>query len=221
MSRADLSRTSPTPTPSPLARKSFQVRKSAGASSDSTTTCSRCGSPGSGPGRSHTLPAPGARSRPPSAPAARRSEATYDVPRNVPVMNSSFARLRARTSAVSPPLKRVFSGTSTAPAETAPSAETIQSREFGAQRATRSPTPTPFATHAAAARSTRAPSSAYDTRVRPSTTASTPPNRSTAERTSPGTVPHSKSPRPSESPPRPSKSPRTTGLRTREPVSQH
>ncbi len=50
-------RTSAVGTPSPPARKSFQVRKSAGASSDSTTTWSSSGSPG------------------PSA-TARRSEAT-------------------------------------------------------------------------------------------------------------------------------------------------
>ena len=46
---------------------------------------------------------------------------------------------------------------------------------FGAQIATRSPTPTPVAMQAAAARSTRAPSSAYEIRVRPSTTASVSP----------------------------------------------
>jgi hypothetical protein len=142
-----LARTSASPTPFPLARKSFQVRKSAGASSESTTTCSSDGSPGSGPGP----PAP--------SPAALRSDATYDVPRNVPVTKSRRAPLRRSTSAASAPLKRVFSGTRTAPADTAPSAETIQSRVFGAQIATRSPTATPFAMHAAAACSTRAPSS--------------------------------------------------------------
>lgn len=93
-------------------------------------------------------------------PAARRSDATYDVPRNVPVTNSSRARLRDSTYAASVPLKRVLSGTSTAPADTAPRAETIQSRVFGAQMATRSPSRTPFARQAAAARSTRAPNSA-------------------------------------------------------------
>ncbi|KUJ37477.1 hypothetical protein ADL25_27630 [Streptomyces sp. NRRL F-5122] len=175
-------RTSPSPVPSPPARKSFQVRKSAGASSASTTTCSRCGRPGRGP-----FPGP--------SPAARRSDATYDVPRNVPVTNSSFARLLSSTYAASVPLNRVLSGTSTAPAVTAPSAETIQSRVFGAQIATRSPTPTPFAMQAAAARSTRAPSSAYEIRARPSTTASTSPWRSAALRTRPAMQPHSMSPR--------------------------
>jgi hypothetical protein len=97
--------------------------------------------------------------------------------------------------AASVPLKRVLSGTRTAPADTAPSEETIQSRVLGAQMATRSPGLTPFATQAAAARSTRAPNSAYETRVRPSTTASTSAYRSAAPRTSPGMVPHSMSPR--------------------------
>lgn len=129
------------------------------------------------------------------SPAARRSDATYEVPRNVPVTKSSLARLRASTYAASAPLKRVLSGTSTAPAETAPSAQTIQSRVFGAQTATRSPVRTPSARQAAAARSTRAPSSAYVTRVRPSTTASRSANRRAADRTRPGTLPHSKSPR--------------------------
>lgn len=93
------------------------------------------------------------------------------------------------------PLKRVFRGTSTAPALTAPSAATIQSSEFGAQTATRSPARTPFARQAAAARSTRAPSSAYEIRVRPSTTASVVAYRSADQRTRPGIVPHSMSPR--------------------------
>ncbi len=145
--RPSRSRTSAAVTPSPPARKSFQVRKSAGASSASTTTCSSAGSPGRGPS-----PGP--------SPAARRSDATYDVPRNAPVTNSSRAPLPPSTYAASLPLKRVFSGTSTAPADTAPRAETIQSVEFGAQMPTRSPTSTPAAMQAAAARSTRAPSSA-------------------------------------------------------------
>ncbi|GDY76069.1 hypothetical protein SAV31267_055540 [Streptomyces avermitilis] len=89
----------------------------------------------------------------------------------------------------------MFSGTSTAPADTAPSAETIQSSEFGAQMPTRSPTPTPLAIHAAAARSTRAPNSAYEILVRPSTTASVSAYRSADDRTRPGMLPHSTSPR--------------------------
>lgn len=107
----------------------------------------------------------------------------------------SFARLRCRMYAASLPLKRVLRGTRTAPAVTAPSAETIQSRVFGAQTATRSPGSTPEAMHAAAARSTRSPSSAYETRVRPSTTASRSPYRRAAARTSLGMLPHSSSPR--------------------------
>lgn len=78
---------------------------------------------------------------------------------------------------------------------TAPSAETIQSRVLGAQTATRSPASTPDAMHAAAARSTRSPSSVYVIRVRPSTTASRPPYRCAAARTRFGTVDHSSSPR--------------------------
>lgn len=73
---------------------------------------------------------------------------------------SSRAPLRSRTYAASAPLKRVLRGTSTPPAETAPSAETIHSRVLGAQTATRSPGSTPAAMQAAAARSTRSPSCA-------------------------------------------------------------
>lgn len=109
--------------------------------------------------------------------------------------NSSRARLLRRMYAASVPLKRVFSGTSTAPAVTAPSAETIQSRVFGAQIATRSPGSTPEARHPAAARSTRSPSSAYESRTRPSATASAEPYRRAAARTSSGMLPHSSSPR--------------------------
>ncbi|CAM5476722.1 hypothetical protein SMICM304S_00545 [Streptomyces microflavus] len=97
--------------------------------------------------------------------------------------------------AASVPLNRVLRGTSTAPALTAPSAETIQSSVFGAQIATRSPRSTPAAMHAAAARSTRSPSPAYVRRVRPSTTASAGPYRRAASRTSPGMLPHSSSSR--------------------------
>ena len=59
------------------------------------------------------------------------------------------ARLRDRMSAASAPLNRVFTGTSTAPAWNRPSAATIHSALFGAQRATRSPGSTPEATSAA------------------------------------------------------------------------
>ncbi|MET8246146.1 OB-fold domain-containing protein [Streptomyces sp. NPDC005202] len=44
------------------------------------------------------------------------------MPRNVPVTNRTFAPLRRRTYAASLPLKRVFRGTSTAPADAAPRA---------------------------------------------------------------------------------------------------
>ncbi|CAM5632886.1 hypothetical protein SALBM311S_12992 [Streptomyces alboniger] len=107
----------------------------------------------------------------------------------MPVTNSSRAPLLASTSAASAPLKRVFSGTRTTPADTAPRAETIQSSELGAQIPTRSPVRSPLATHAAAARSTRAPSSPYETRVRPSTTASVSAYRSAADRTRSGMLP--------------------------------
>lgn len=97
------------------------------------------------------------------------------------------------------PLKRVLTGTRTAPAVTAPRAETIQSRVLGAQTATRSPGATPEAIQAAAARSTRSPSSAYETRVRPSTTASREPYRRAAARTRRGMTPYSRSARASTS----------------------
>ncbi len=87
-------------------------------------------------------------------------------------MNRWVARVRRRTYAASAPLKRVLTGTRTPPAVTAPRAATIQSVVLGAQIATRSPRSTPEAMHAAAARSIRAPSSAYEIRARPSTTAS-------------------------------------------------
>ncbi|GDY44787.1 hypothetical protein SANT12839_056690 [Streptomyces antimycoticus] len=122
------------------------------------------------------------------SPAARRSDATYEVPRKVPVMNRCEARVRRSTYAASAPLKRVLTGTSTPPAVTAPSAATTQSVVLGAQIAARSPGSRPEATHAAAARSIRAPSSAYEIRARPSTTASAGPYRSTAARIRAGTV---------------------------------
>ncbi len=147
VNEAARARTSAAPTAAPAARNSRHVQNSGGTSPDSTTTSRSDGTPGNGPG-----PAP--------EPAARRSAATYDVPRNGPVTNSSRAPLPRSTSTASPPLKRVFSGTRTAPADTAPSAATIQSRELGAHTATRSPVATPLARHAAAARSIRAPNSA-------------------------------------------------------------
>jgi hypothetical protein len=48
--------------------------------------------------------------------------------------------------AASPPLKRVLSGTSTAPARSAPRAASIHSAQLGAQMATRSVASTPAAT---------------------------------------------------------------------------
>ena len=111
------------------------------------------------------------------------------------VTNSSRAPLRRSTYAASGPLKRVLRGTRTAPADTAPSAAVIQSREFGAHTATRSPGSVPLAMQAAAARSTRAPSSAYVIRVRPSTTASVSAYRSAARLTSAGMLSHTASSR--------------------------
>ncbi len=59
------------------------------------------------------------------------------------------ARLRARMSAASTPLNRVFTGTSTAPAWSRPSTATIHSALLGAHSATRSPASMPEATSAA------------------------------------------------------------------------
>ena len=48
--------------------------------------------------------------------------------------------------AASPPLNRVLSGTSTAPARKSPSAASIHSAQLGAHMAARSPVATPAAT---------------------------------------------------------------------------
>ena len=134
--------------PSPAARKSFQVRKSLGGVVGEHDHVAQVGQSGQ-------RPAPG------PSPAARRSEATYEVPRKVPVTNSSLARVRRRTYAASVPLKRVLSGTRTPPARhRAERGDDPARRVLGAQMATRSPARSPAAAAAAAARSTRAPSSA-------------------------------------------------------------
>ncbi|GCD92370.1 hypothetical protein EHYA_00008 [Embleya hyalina] len=77
----------------------------------------------------------------------------------MPETNSSLACVLASTYRASAPLYRVFIGTTTPPAVSAPSAATIQSGEFGAHTPTRSPLRTPAAMAAAAARRTRSRSS--------------------------------------------------------------
>ena len=57
------------------------------------------------------------------------------------MVNRARERLRRRMSAASPPLKRVFTGTSTAPACQIPSAARIHSTLLNDQMATRSPGP--------------------------------------------------------------------------------
>ncbi len=61
----------------------------------------------------------------------------------------TLAPLRTRMSAASVPLKRVLTGTSTAPAWKTPSTATTHSAQLKAQMATRSPGSTPDATSAA------------------------------------------------------------------------
>jgi hypothetical protein len=103
--------------------------------------------------------------------------------------------------AASAPLNRVLRGTSTAPAPTAPSAATTHSAQLGAQMATRSPRSMPLATMARVAPATCSanPSKVSREAVRPgpwtSTNASDSPKRAAASSTSPGMVPHWRSPR--------------------------
>ena len=75
-------------------------------------------------------------------------------------VNTNLTEARCRTSAASPPLNRVFTGTNTAPARSAPREATTHCQQFGAQTATRSPGPMPEATTALAHSSTASPSSA-------------------------------------------------------------
>ena len=75
-------------------------------------------------------------------------------------VTSTRARLRARMSAASVPLKRVFTGTSTAPAPDRPRNATIHSVQLKAQTATRSPRSTPEATSAEPKARARSASSA-------------------------------------------------------------
>ena len=67
------------------------------------------------------------------------------MPRKRPATNSARARLRLITSSASWPVNRVLTGTSVAPAPSAPSAASTQCCVFGDQMATRSPGPTPAA----------------------------------------------------------------------------
>ncbi|AGC64394.1 hypothetical protein MULP_04905 [Mycobacterium liflandii 128FXT] len=97
-------------------------------------------------------------------------------------------------SAASSVLKRVLTGTSTAPAVSSPKAAMIHSAELGAQTATRSPLSMPIAANAPAARRTRSVSSVKVIRNDPSTMASASPKRSPALKTISGMVCHSFTP---------------------------
>ena len=63
---------------------------------------------------------------PPSASAAARSAASRSVPRKSPATNRARAPLRLITSSASGPVNRVLTGTSVAPALSAPSAASTQ-----------------------------------------------------------------------------------------------
>ena len=65
--------------------------------------------------------------------------AVYSWPRKSLRTSTAFAALRVMMSPASSGLNRVFTGTNTPPAVSSPNAATIQSAEFGAQMATRSP----------------------------------------------------------------------------------
>ncbi len=92
------------------------------------------------------------------------------------------------TCAASVPLNRVFSGTSTPPAEYRPSAATIHWCMLGAHTDARSPGCRPVATNALAAVRTAASSPAKLSLVSRSTTASSSGQRPAARWTTPGTV---------------------------------
>jgi hypothetical protein len=94
----------------------------------------------------------------PAAAAFRRAP-SRSTPRKFPATNSARAPLRTITSSASGPVNRVLTGTSTAPALSAPSAASIHSPPLGAHSATRSPASIPAAISAADACSTRSASS--------------------------------------------------------------
>ncbi len=79
---------------------------------------------------------------------ALRSSASRSTPRNGPATTRVSAPLRVTTSWISGPVNRVLTGTSAAPADSAPSAATTQWCVLGEQIATRSPGRTPNAVNA-------------------------------------------------------------------------
>ena len=85
--------------------------------------------------------------------------ATVLVSKNPTEVHNTETLAVASTNAASPPFQRVLIGTSAAPAHCAPSAATIQPRQFGAHTATRSPGPTPAAIIACVEATIRSPSS--------------------------------------------------------------
>jgi hypothetical protein len=104
------------------------------------------------PRRSKSSPAPdsaAAASRAPSRSTPRKSLAT----------NSARAPLRPITSSASVPVNRVLTGTSAAPAPSAPSAVSTQQASFGAHRATLSPGSIPASISAPVTAVTRSSSS--------------------------------------------------------------
>jgi len=86
--------------------------------------------------------------------AAARSVARRSVPRNGPATIRARARLREITSSASGPVNRVLTGTSVAPAYSAPSAPSTQWWVLGDQMATASPGATPSAISARATTAT-------------------------------------------------------------------
>ncbi len=148
---------------SPAARKFFHVSKSAGASSENTTTRSRSGRAGRGI-RGRALAG-----RPPQGRHVRRAqEGAGDEQQACPAAAQYVRRLRALEAGVQRDEHR-------ARRDRAEGRDDPVQGVGGPRRRPGSPASTPSARQAAAARSTRAPSSAYVILVRPSTTASARP----------------------------------------------
>ena len=108
MSLTSCGRTAPARSPTTAAGTDAPRRSNAAQSSGTRTTR---------PSRS---------SETPSASAAARSAASRSAPRKSPATNSARAPLRLITSSASGPVNRVLTGTSVAPALSAPSAASTQ-----------------------------------------------------------------------------------------------
>ena len=126
-----------------------------------------------------------ARSRRRGGPERTDEVGAEELPRREEEAGVGFSRMNAASG----PFRRVLSGTSHAPAASAPRAAAIQLAEFGAHTATRSPGSTPVATSPRATAVIERSTSTNESRVSPSTTASRVPKRAALRCTICGIVP--------------------------------